>query len=135
MDRFEERRLDSPPALQEYERGPGDIRPSFWKPGGYTGQGGRRWGSHVLEAHYTPTHREEVKRMLRPEVPKEYDLVVVIEIAELLGVSHWTVRQWRKREHLEFPPPDIKAPGLRTTPMWYWKTVREWALIYRPKNL
>ena len=73
--------------------------------------------------------------MTKPETPKEYDLLAATQIAELLGVSRHTVDQWRKRDYLEFPPHDIKAPGLRTTPMWYWKSIREWALIHRPKNL
>ena len=53
------------------------------------------------------------------ETPKEYDLLSMQQIADLLGVSHHTVPQWRKREKLNFPPPDVKAPGKRTTPMWY----------------
>ncbi len=117
------------------KEGRGTTGPLSGNPVGIPGREDRDGGSQVLETHYTPTPGEEVKRMLRPETPMEYDLVVVIEIAELLGVSRSTVEQWRKRDYLEFPKPDIKPPGLRTTPLWYWKTIREWALIYRPKNL
>jgi len=69
------------------------------------------------------------------ETPREYDLLSMQQIADLLGVSHHTVPQWRKRDHIKFPPPDVQAPQPRSTPMWYWGTVEKWAEVHRPKLL
>ena len=51
------------------------------------------------------------------------DLLGNVEIAALLGVKIQTVHVWRTRGAL--PPPDYT---LSSTPVWFRKTIVEWAL-------
>lgn len=66
---------------------------------------------------------------------KDTDLITMGEIATRFGVTRDAVKRWRTRPWVEFPPPDLKPPGRNSTPLWYWKTIRKWALIKRPKML
>lgn len=66
---------------------------------------------------------------------KDADLITMGQIAERFGVTYDTVKKWRKRPWVEFPLPDLKPPARQSTPLWYWKTIRRWALLKRPKLL
>ena len=51
------------------------------------------------------------------------ELVSMVEIADLCGVSINTIKKWRQREYLEFPHPDcILAIG----PVWSKARVVRW---------
>jgi transposase-like protein len=64
------------------------------------------------------------------------DYLTSREIAERLGVSANTIRQWRyTRTYLEFPEPDLKGHGPGDTPYWSWKTIEVWAKKFRPELL
>lgn len=63
------------------------------------------------------------------------DVMNMPMIAERLGVALSTVHKWRKRESARFPPPDLDMPGGRPQPLWYWRTIRKWAVEHRPKML
>lgn len=61
------------------------------------------------------------------------DLVTMNEIADRIGVSIATIRQWRyNRSYLEFPQPDIKGPGRNDQPYWNWSTIEAWINSHRP---
>jgi len=66
---------------------------------------------------------------------RDSDVMNMPMIAELLGVQLNTVHAWRKRPSSKFPPPDLDMPGDRPQPLWYWKTIRKWAMKHRPKML
>ncbi len=66
---------------------------------------------------------------------RDSDLLNMTMIAERFGIQLNTVHMWRKRESSVFPPPDIDMPGGRPHPLWYWKTIRKWAIRHRPKML
>lgn len=66
---------------------------------------------------------------------KDSDVMNMPMIAEYFGVQLNTVHAWRKRESSRFPPPDLDMPGGRPQPLWYWKTIRKWAIKHRPKML
>lgn len=60
-------------------------------------------------------------------------LLTLEEIADRLGVSVNTLRQWRyTRTYLEFPPPDLKGPKRHDSPYWYWSTIETWMNRHRP---
>jgi hypothetical protein len=63
------------------------------------------------------------------------DLLNMPAIANRFGVALSTVHKWRYRESAKFPAPDIDLPGNRPQPMWYWKTIRKWAVKHRPNYL
>ena len=64
------------------------------------------------------------------------DVLNMPMIAERFGVQLNTVHAWRKRSIItDFPPPDMDMPGGRPLPLWYWKTIRKWAVTHRPKML
>lgn len=63
------------------------------------------------------------------------DVLNMPMIARRFEVQLNTVHIWRKRESSKFPTPDINMPGGRSQPLWYWKTIRKWAMKHRPKML
>lgn len=64
------------------------------------------------------------------------DVLNMPMIAKRFDVQLNTVHAWRKRSSITgFPPPDIDLPGGRPQPIWYWKTIRKWAVKHRPKML
>lgn len=64
------------------------------------------------------------------------DVINMTMIAQRFGVQLNTVHMWRKRSAVTaFPAPDMAMPGGRPQPLWYWKTIRMWAVQHRPKML